>query len=165
MGWDGAVWIVNTPAVVASTPLSLVRNAQDDFLLTIPQSMPHSPTHPCAKSKNSKAGNGIYLLQLMLPQKNLMLHMVRQSSGQRGLCSPERTTLHWTGLGWRRGVHTCHNSTSNYSRIHLYLLLSVLLIWFLNTSNMLYFHLCFLKVSLITCGSWEIVINNLTDWL
>lgn len=63
--------------------------------------------------------------------------------------------------GWRTGAHTCHHRTSCYSRINLHLLLSVLLWQFLSTSNMLFFHLCLLKVSLITCGSWQIVINNL----
>lgn len=80
-------------------------------------------------------------------QKTLMPHIVMQSSGQRRLRSAQRTTLHWTVLGWRRGAHTCQHSTPNYSRINLHLFLSGLLRQFLNTSNMLYFHLWFLKVS------------------
>lgn len=39
---------------------------------------------------------------------------------------------------------------SNYSSIKSYLLLSALLRWFLDTNKVLYLHLCFLKVSLIT---------------
>lgn len=80
-------------------------------------------------------------------QNTLMPHIVMQSSGQRRLRSAQRTTLHWTVLGWRRGAHTCQHSTPNYSRINLHLFLSGLLRQFLNTSNMLYFHVWFLKVS------------------
>lgn len=80
------------------------RNAQDYFLLTTPQNTPHSPTQTCAKSKTSKTENDTYLLQLMPPQKSLRLHMVRQSSGQRRLRSPQLTTLHWTVLGGEQGL-------------------------------------------------------------
>lgn len=148
-------WNMAIMAVVGSTPLSSARNTQVDFLLITTQNIPHFPTHTCAKSKESKAENDAYLLQPKPPQKNLMLHVVRQSSGQRWLCSP-----HWIVLGWRRGAYTCRYSSSYSSRINLHLLLSVLLRQFLNTSNVLSFHLYFLKVSLTTCDSWEIVINN-----
>lgn len=102
LDWNMAIWI----AVVGSTPLSLARNTQVDFLLITTQNIPHFPTHTCAKSKESKAENDAYRLQPKPPQKSLMLHVVRQSSGQRWLCSP-----HWTVLGWRRGAYTCHHSS------------------------------------------------------
>lgn len=130
--WGYLDYQVNAPAVVDRMPFSLVRNAQDDFLCITPQIIPHPTITVCAKLKK-KQGWKWHLLQLMPIGRTWCSTWSSRALGRADCAAPSV----W---GMRHGEEGLSPHTtvplflvSNYSGMKLYLFLSALLRWFLDT--------------------------------